>query len=58
MVEVYRTTSAAYSVRRNVVDKGQIFVQEFNIYPSLISQMKVGDENLTIYYYEVVRMLV
>ena len=52
MVRVNRTTSMPNSVLRYVVNK------EFNIYPSLISQMKVGDENLTIYYYEVVRMLV
>ena len=39
MVRVNRTTSMPNSVLRYVVNK------EFNIYPSLISQMKVGDES-------------
>ena len=45
MVEVNRTTSAPNSVLRYVVDKGQIFAPEFNIYLSLISQMKVRDQS-------------
>ena len=45
MVEVNRTTSAPNSVLRYVLYKDQIFVPEFNIYPSLIYQMKVGDKS-------------
>ena len=42
MVSVNRTTRAPISVLRYDVDKGLNFFPEFNIYSSLISQMKVG----------------
>ena len=45
MVKVNRTTSAPISVLSYNVDKGLNFVLEFNIYPSLTSQIKVGRES-------------
>ena len=51
---VNRTTSVPISVLRYDVDKGLNLVPEFNIYPSLRSQIKVGRKNLTIYFVFVV----
>ena len=42
---VNSTTSASNSVLRYDVDKGQNFVPECNIYPSLISQIKNSQIN-------------
>ena len=44
MVEVNRTTSTPNSVLRYDVDKGLNFVLEFNIYPSLTSQIIIPKE--------------
>ena len=44
MVKVDKTTSTPISVLRYDVDKGLNFIMEFNIYPSLTSQIKVGRE--------------
>ena len=45
MVNVNRTASVPNSILCYDVDKGQNFVPELNIYPSLISKMKVGGES-------------